>query len=98
MVDRRLGLNTLNSPISSNPLHGLESNAVHRTDNPYFAEARSAVELIAQVVGAGSMCWQGDLGDAVFDTEQAERIIIAAMDRLCELGWVPKEDDDPHPA
>lgn len=52
-----------------------------------FADAENVTELIYQLVGAGSGCWHGGTGQAVFDDGEAARVAEAGIDRLIELGW-----------
>jgi hypothetical protein len=54
---------------------------------PSFSNAENVTELIYQLVGAGSMCWHGGTGSAVFDDQSARQIAQAGIDRLIELGW-----------
>lgn len=52
---------------------------------PIFSEAKNVTELMYQIVGAASMCW--DNGTGVFDDESAKKIADEGIDRLIELGW-----------
>ena len=52
-----------------------------------FKDADNVSELIRQLVGAGSTCWVGGTGDAVFDATEAQAVAEDAIDRLIELGW-----------
>lgn len=53
-----------------------------------FSDAENVTELIYQLVGAGSTCWVGGTGSAVFDSDQAKEFADAGIERLIELGWV----------
>jgi hypothetical protein len=50
-----------------------------------FHDAENVTELIYQLVGAGSMCWVGGTGAAVFDDANAKAVADAGIDRLIEL-------------
>lgn len=52
-----------------------------------FADAQNVTELMYQVVGAGSTCWVGGTGSAVFDEKEAHEVADDGIERLVELGW-----------
>lgn len=52
-----------------------------------FEKCENVTELIYQLVGAGSMCWHGGTGQAVFDEASAKIIAEDGIDRLITLGW-----------
>jgi hypothetical protein len=54
--------------------------------NP-FESAENITELIYQLVGAGSTCWHGGTGSAVFDDVRAVQVAEDGIDRLITLGW-----------
>jgi len=52
-----------------------------------FDDAENVTELIYQLVGAGSTCWHGGTGSAVFNDGEAARVAEDGIDRLIALGW-----------
>lgn len=42
-------------------------------------------ELIYQLVGAGSACWVGGTGDAVFDSAEALQVAGDGLERLSQI-------------
>lgn len=54
-----------------------------------FAEAPNVKSVITQAVAAGSVCWHGGTGDAVFDGETAEQIADDAMERIAQIIGIP---------
>ena len=52
-----------------------------------FDRAENVTELVYQLVGAGSTCWHGGTGLAVFNDGEAKRVAEDGIDRLIELGW-----------
>lgn len=54
-----------------------------------FEDAEDVTELIHQVIGAGSMCWENLSGAGVFDSTEAAKIGSDAVARLSELGYIP---------
>ena len=50
-----------------------------------FADAADATELMHQVIGAGSMCWEDLSGAGVFDSTEAAKIAKEAVERFGEL-------------
>lgn len=48
--------------------------------NP-FAKVKTTDELLGQVIGAGSMCWKGE----VYDAGRAKWVLENAQERLNEL-------------
>lgn len=52
-----------------------------------FDKAENVTELIYQLVGAGSTCWHGGTGDAVFNDREACEVAEDGINRLIELGW-----------
>lgn len=57
------------------------------TDRPNFQSADNVTELIYQLVGAGSVCWENPGGAGVFDNGLAKQVAEAGIERLIELGW-----------
>lgn len=52
-----------------------------------FEKAENVTELIYQLVGAGSTCWHGGTGSAVFNDSEACKVAEDGIDRLISLGW-----------
>jgi hypothetical protein len=52
-----------------------------------FDGVENVTELIYQLVGAGSTCWHGGTGSAVFDDQGATQVAEDGIDRLIALGW-----------
>lgn len=52
-----------------------------------FAQAENVSDLIYMLVGAGSVCWVGGPGPAVFDDQAATAVAEGGIARLIELGW-----------
>lgn len=50
-----------------------------------FAKVDGVEELLGQVVGAGSMCWEHPELAGVFDSVHASKIITDAMERLSQV-------------
>ncbi|MGK2880620.1 MAG: hypothetical protein ACSLE6_07425 [Mycobacterium sp.] len=50
-----------------------------------FAGVESVSELLGQVVGAGSVCWENPGGAGVFDDGQARKVVADAEDQLAFL-------------
>lgn len=69
-------------------------------DAGMFDEVHDARELIAQAIGAGSMCWENPGGAGEFDSTQAAEVADAAYLRLQKIlagllsgasGWTVNE-------
>lgn len=53
-----------------------------------FTDAATVEQLVYQIVGAGSTCWQGGTGEAVFDDVLAREVAEDGLRRLRQLaGW-----------
>lgn len=50
-----------------------------------FEEANSVESLLAQVVGAGSVCWTPRPSDHVFNEKEANMVVNHALQRLGEI-------------
>lgn len=51
-----------------------------------FARAETIEEVIYQLVGAGSVCWESMTGTGIFDDERARRYASDACKRLEQFG------------
>lgn len=56
----------------------------HPSTTSLFADADNLTEVLGQLVGAASMCWDDD---RVFMSERASWLVDIAVERLIELGW-----------
>jgi hypothetical protein len=52
-----------------------------------FEDAENVTQLMYQVVGAGSVCWENPGGAGVFDDKLAREVADQGIERLIELGW-----------
>lgn len=52
-----------------------------------FDDAENVTELIYQLVGAGSICWHGGTGNAVFNDQVARQVAEDGIDQIIALGW-----------
>jgi len=52
-----------------------------------FRDCETPAELLTQLAGAASVCWEHVEEAGVFDSEQALRFADQALERLIEMGW-----------
>ena len=52
-----------------------------------FEHADTPLELLQQLVGAASMCWEHVDRAGVFLSTEAGELADEALERLIELGW-----------
>lgn len=71
-------------------------NDAHTPENDaLFADAETPTELLGQLAGAASVCWENVGAAGVFDSERATALVDAALERLITLGWgIPPEEGD----
>jgi len=55
------------------------------TEQNLFHDAESIESLMAQAVGAGSMCWEPPITSGGFDSTHALRVVDHAIERLKQL-------------
>lgn len=59
-------------------------------DENLFKDCNGIEELVGQLVGAGSMCWESVRAAGVFNAAQASRIVDDGVARLSQLlGGLP---------
>lgn len=59
-------------------------------NNAPFEDCETVTELLGQLVGAASMCWESPEGAGVFDSQRASFLVDSALERLISLGWASR--------